>query len=85
MSSPVFRLYQVKYEGRTFIGPQLKSVLAHINAGIPDASMRLTPTCMSLAVRGMLKRGYHKGASGTILHVDHTFTVPEGATWVGGV
>lgn len=81
----MFRLYQVNYEGRTYIGPQLKSILGRINAGIPDSRMHLTPTCMSLAVRGLLKRGFHKGASGTILNVDHTFVIPEGATWVGGV
>jgi hypothetical protein len=78
------KLYKVRYDGQEYIGPHLTQILALINSGISNPAMHLTQTCMSLAVRGLMKRGHHKGASGSVFYADHEFTVPEGVTWVAG-
>lgn len=76
------KLYKVRYDGKDYYGPHLTTILHKVNEGILNPAMHLTQTCMSLCVRGLLKRGTHKGATGTIIHAGNDFTVPEGGTWV---
>jgi len=78
----VTKLYSVKYNGVEYIGPQLAQIVSRVNATIPDASKHLAQASMSMVVRGLFKRGWHKGATGRFLYADASYTLPPGAVWV---
>ena len=79
------KVYKVRLDGQEYYGPHLTTIIKHINEKIENPDLHLTQTCMSLCVRGKLKRGIHKGATGSVLQLSGgAFTVPEGGIWVPG-
>ena len=77
------RIFQVEYSGKSYMGPNLSYILSVVNSTIVNPVMHLSTTGMSLVVRGLSKRGFHKGASGSSFLVGSDFKVPPGVVWVG--